>query len=150
MKKKIELIMLSYPNVLLTKETDSQKVAKITAIKGMAIKTSEAFVERIYDFNQFLKEARLVNKLALSHGDKKIVDVSHPLFEKIIVMTGFRDVVIQEAIKNVGAKIGSSVSKNTFVVLVKDKEEDTGKASEAKKLDIPLMTPQEFKTRYYL
>ena len=149
-EKKIELIMLSYPNVLLTKETDSQKVAKITAIKGMAIKTSEAFVERIYDFNQFLKEARLVNKLALSHGDKKIVDVSHPLFEKIIVMTGFRDVVIQEAIKNVGAKIGSSVSKNTFVVLVKDKEEDTGKASEAKKLDIPLMTPQEFKTRYYL
>jgi NAD-dependent DNA ligase len=147
-EKKIELIMLSYPNVLLTTETDSQKVAKITAIKGMAIKTSEAFVERIYDFNQFLKKAGLVNKLALSHCEKNIVDVSHPLFEKIIVMTGFRDVVIQEAIKNVGAKMGSSVSKNTFVVLVKDKEENTGKAAEAKKLNIPLMTPQEFKTQY--
>jgi NAD-dependent DNA ligase/DNA polymerase/3'-5' exonuclease PolX len=145
-EKKLELIMESYPNVLLSKESDAQKVSKISAIKGMAVKTSEAFVERIPDFIQFIKDAGLVKKLAPS--EKKVYDETHPLFGKSIVMTGFRDAEIQEAIKNLGAKLGSSVSSKTFIVLVKDKDEDTGKAEEARKLGITLMTPEEFKKKY--
>jgi NAD-dependent DNA ligase/DNA polymerase/3'-5' exonuclease PolX len=145
-EKRLELIMDSYPTVLLSKESNSHKIAKISAIKGMAEKTSESFVERIHDFIKFIKEAGLVKKLAPI--DKKTVDESHPLFGKSIVMTGFRDAEIQDAIKNKSAKIGSSVSKSTFVVLVKDKEENTGKAEEARKLNIPLMTPEEFKEKY--
>ena len=145
-EKKLELIMDSYPNVLLSKESDKQKVAKISAIKGMAEKTAEAFVEGIDDFIKFIKEAGLIKKLAPI--EKKAVDESHPLFGKSIVMTGFRDSEIQDAIKNVGAKLGSSVSSKTFIVLVKDKDEDTGKAEEARKLGVPLMTPEEFKKKY--
>jgi DNA ligase (NAD+) len=140
--------MDSYPNVLLSKESNAQKVAKISAIKGMAEKTAEAFVERIPDFINFIKEADLVKKLAQDVTEKKPIDESHPLFGKTIVMTGFRDAQIQEAIKNVGAKLGSSVSKNTFIVLVKDKDEDTGKAADARKLGVTLMTPEEFSKKY--
>ena len=147
-EKKLELIMDSYPNVLLSKESDAQKVARISAIKGMAEKTAEAFVERIPDFINFIKEAGMDNKLAQEVTEKKQVDESHPLFGKTIVMTGFRDTHIQEAIKNVGAKLGSSVSKNTFIVLVKDKDEDTGKAADARKLGVTLMTPEEFSNKY--
>jgi NAD-dependent DNA ligase len=147
-EKKLELIMDSYPNVLLSKESNAQKVAKISAIKGMAEKTSEAFVERIPDFINFIKEAGLVKKLAQEITEKKTVDESHPLFGKTIVMTGFRDAQIQEDIKNVGAKLGSSVSKNTFIVLVKNTDEDTGKAADARKLGVPLMTPEDFVKKY--
>jgi NAD-dependent DNA ligase len=76
------------------------------------------------------------------------VDKTHPLFEKTIVMSGFRDTGLQEILKNVGAKLGSSVSKNTFIVLVKDLDEDTGKVLDAKKIGIPLMTPEQFKLKY--
>jgi NAD-dependent DNA ligase len=144
-EKKIELIMESYPNVLLSTETNAQKIAKISAIKGMANKSAEAFVERIPEFINFVKDAGLVNKLA---HEKKDVDQSHPLFGKSIVMTGFRDTALQEKLKDVGAKLGSSVSSKTFVVLVKDKEEDTSKANEARKVGVPLMTPQEFVIKY--
>jgi NAD-dependent DNA ligase len=65
-------------------------------------------------------------------------------------MTGFRDSELQENLKNVGAKLGSSVSKNTFVVLVKDIDEDTGKAADARKLGIPLLTPEGFIAKYLL
>ena len=84
----------------------------------------------------------------LTQSQKQQIDESHPLFGKTIVMTGFRDAAIQQALKDVGAKLGSSVSKNTFLVLVKDLEEDTGKAADAKKLGIKLMTPEEFKAQY--
>jgi NAD-dependent DNA ligase len=63
-------------------------------------------------------------------------------------MTGFRDANIQECLKNVGAKLGASVSKNTFMVLVKDLSEDTGKAGDARKIGVPLMTPEVFKQKY--
>jgi len=147
-EKKIDLIMESYPTVLLSKETNSQKVDKISTIKGMATKSAESFVERIPEFINFIKEAGLVKKLIEVISEKKEVDQSHPLFGKSIVMTGFRDNAIQEALKNIGAKIGSSVSSKTFVVLVKDKEEDTGKANEARKMNVPLMTPHEFTIKY--
>lgn len=144
-EKKLELIMESYPTVLLSKESNSQKINKISAIKGMATKTAEAFVERIPDFINFVKEAGLVKKLAF---EKKQVDQSHPLFGKSIVMTGFRDAALQKELEEVGAKVGSSVSSKTFVLLVKDKDDDTGKVLDAKKNGVPLMTPQEFRNKY--
>ena len=148
-EKKTELIMEAHPDILISKDTNSQKVAKIASIKGMATKSAEAFVERIPHFLEFVKAAGMEGKLAVSHV-KKTVDESHPLFGKSIVMTGFRDSELQEKLKNVGAKLGSSVSKNTFVVLVKDIDEDTGKAADARKLGIPLMTPEGFSAKYLL
>jgi len=140
--------MDAYPNVLLSKESDSHKIAKILLIKGMAAKTAEAFVERIPEFIKFIKEAGLVKKLVLSDKINKELDQTHPLFGKYIVMTGFRDNELQNELKELGANIGSSVSSKTFVVLVKDKDEDTGKASQARKLGVMLMTPEEFRNKY--
>jgi NAD-dependent DNA ligase len=146
--KKLELIMNEYPNVLLSKESKEQKISKVAAIKGMAQKTAEAFVERIPEFVQFIKEINLDKKLIQVPVEKVSIDQSHPLYNKSIVMTGFRDQDLQNKLKSIGAKLGTSVSKNTFVVLVKDLEEDTGKALDAKNLGIPLMTPEEFKKKY--
>ena len=151
-EKRLELIMDSYPDILLSKESTEHKIAKVAAIKGMATKTAEAFVERIPSFIQFMTEIGLIDKLSFSNTGKKDVpiDTSHPLFGKTIVMTGFRDAAIQDALKSVGAKLGTSVSKQTFLVLVKhmDFAEDTGKALDAKKLGIPIMTAEEFVKKY--
>jgi NAD-dependent DNA ligase len=147
--KKTELIMEAYPDILISKEPTQEKINKVASIKGMAKKTAEAFVQAIPNFIQFLQETNLTHKIAQAQAQEvEEKDQSHPLFGKTIVMTGFRDAVIQQLIKDVGAKLGSSVSKNTFLVLVKDLEEDTGKAADAKRLGIKLMTPEEFKAQY--
>ncbi len=154
--KKTELIMEAYPDILISKDTAQEKIRKIASIKGMASKSAEAFVQAIPNFIQFIHETGLTHKIqAQAVGEKEAqkeaqnqIDQSNPLFGKTIVMTGFRDAAIQQALKDVGAKLGASVSKNTFVVLVKDLGEDTGKAADAKKIGIPLMTPQEFKAKY--
>ena len=146
-EKKLELIMDAYPDILVSNLSSSQKVGNVKSIKGMAEKSAQVFVEHIPDFVQFMNEAGLNNKLSVI--EKKIsVDTSHPLFGKSIVMTGFRDNHLQDIIKNLGAKVSGSVSKNTFIVLVKDLDEDTGKVADAKKLGVPIMTPEEFKSKY--
>ena len=148
--KKIDLILESYPNILTMSGSEAEKIKIVAGIKGMALKTSEAFVQKIPAFLSFLKECGLDTKIQSNVETlKPAVDESHPLYKKSIVMTGVRDKKIMESLKLVGASLGSSVSKNTFVVIAKSKEEDTGKAEEAKKLGIPIMTPDEFLTTYF-
>ena len=79
---------------------------------------------------------------------EKEVDKTHPLFGKTVVLTGTREKSIIDFLKNVGANQGSSVSKNTFIVIAKNKDEDTGKAEEARKLNIPVMSIDEFIQTY--
>lgn len=148
-EKKLELIMTTYPTILLSKESNQQKIEKISEIKGMAQKSAESFVERIPYFIQFIKDANLIKKLVDSNIENVIIDESHPLFGKTIVMTGFRDIEIQNALKKVGAKLGSTVSKNTFILLSKNNDDDTGKASDARRLGVQIMMPNEFMCKYF-
>ncbi len=139
--KRVELILESYPNVLTSVESPAEKVKKISAIKGMASKTAQAFVDKIPDFIKFIEECGLQGKLSGSPPVAVVLNAGHPLYKKSVVMTGIRDAKVAEALKTVGANLGSSVSKNTVVVIAKSSDEDTGKASEARKLGIPIITP---------
>ena len=154
--KKLELILESYPAVLLSNESQITKTQKVAAIKGMAEKTAEAFISKIPAFLAFVQEAHLEYKLQQTSQKQKqdqVVNQSHPLYNKTIVFTGFRDKQLEEQLKAVGAKLGSSVSKNTFILLTKDNPiggDETGKVLEAKKLNIKIMTPEEFIHLFHL
>ena len=151
--KKLELILESYPDVLQAPDEKTTKIKKVESIKGLASKTAEAFVEKIPAFLAFVHEANLEGKLlqqeqAQAQAQQK--DESHPLYNKSIVFTGFRDKQLEEILKTLGAKIGSGVSKNTFVLITKDPLDETGKVLDAKKLGIQIMTPSEFVNLYNL
>ena len=145
-EKKMELVMNKIPTILVSNETKEEKIANIALIKGMAVKTAEAFVEKIEDFKKFLTDCGLEDKLV--NKSIKNIDHSHPLFDKSIVLTGTRNSHIIEFLKNIGAKQGSNVSKNTFLVIAKNKDDDTGKAEEARKLNIPIISVEEFIQKY--
>ena len=147
-EKKIELIMNEYPDILISKESKAQKIQKIQKVKGIAEKSAESFVESIEGFINFIKECGLENKLIQPFITSSI-NVDSPLFNKTIIMTGYRDKNLEDKIKYVGAKIGTSVSKNTYLVIVKHLEEDTGKATDAKKIGVPLITIDEFNNKYF-
>jgi DNA ligase (NAD+) len=150
--KKIELILNDLPNILTSTKTNNTKAAEVAAIKGMALKTAEAFVSKIEDFKEFLTECGLQYKLK----KPKVIlvevetDITHPLYNKTVVLTGTRDKTVIDILKNVGANQGASVSKNTHLVIAKSKDDGTGKAEEAKKIGIPLMSVEEFIATYGL
>ena len=70
-----------------------------------------------------------------------------PLSGKTIIMTGFRDKELIELIKKAGGKMGSSVSKSTFKVIVQDMDQDTDKANKARKLGI-LILESDFRKQF--
>ena len=149
-EKRLYAIFKVYPNIL-TSDLDmglsnTDMVAKLIKVDGMAQKSAEKFVEKIPAFIKFMKEAGLT----INSQSQNTLNTESPLHEKKIVITGFRNKELENKIKTLGGEITSAVSKNTFVVLVKDNslEEITTKTEMAKKLNIPIMVSNEFAEKY--
>jgi NAD-dependent DNA ligase len=63
-------------------------------------------------------------------------------------MTGFRDTELETKIINVGGKIVSSVSKNTFAVLIKNTQETSLKVDKANELGVAILSREDFIKQY--
>jgi NAD-dependent DNA ligase len=148
-KRKMVAILDDYPDALTSDETDDQKIDKIMKIKSMAQKSARLFVCNIKEFLAFLDEIGLSGMLVVPPSNKSPIDVDHPLYKKSVVMTGFRDAELSKKLDKVGAKIGSSVSKNTFVLVVKTEGEKTGKVDQAESLGVVVMSVDKFKQLYF-
>jgi NAD-dependent DNA ligase len=151
-EKKMKLIMTEYPDVMTSTESETIKIEKLTNVKGMAKKTAKAFIEHISLMIQFLDETQLKYKLSDS---KQIVaseyDTEHVLYAKSIVFTGIREKTLMETLENkYNVKLSSSVSKNTFAIIAKSKDEDSGKLSKARSLNIPIYEIAGFKEEFKL
>ena len=138
--KKLASILNEFPTILQNLN-DNDKVKLITNVPGMAKTTAVKFVDNIDEFLEFMQQAKLTDKLQYTPPAVVAAATSHPLYQKKYVMTGFRDKDLLAQLDAVGAEQATSVSKNTFVVIVKDLSETTGKVDEARKLNIPIMTP---------
>jgi NAD-dependent DNA ligase len=138
---RLTLIMDAEPGILLSNESDAVKIQKITDIKGMAVKTATAFVEKIPDFIMFLKDTGLEGKILSAPKVTVPVQANHPFNGKTIVVTGLTEKVIEDKVKAVGAKFGSSVSKNTDILVAKSVTESSGKLDKARELNKTLLRP---------
>ena len=145
-EKKIEPIIKSFPDILTSNNSIDKKIEMVVGVKGMAIKSAETFVKNIPLFVNFIEEIGLSYKLY--HVDIKSLYPPHILYNKNIVMTGFRDENISQFIKDMGANLTNSINKNTNLLIVKSIEIKTIKIQEAIRLNIPIISCQEFITKY--
>ena len=147
-EKKMIPILEKYPSILVSQEPYDVLLNKLLTINGLGDKTAKLFLSNIEAFKVFMDESKLEYKLNNSEvPTPQSIDVSNPLFGKTIVFSGVRDKEVIKYILEHGGKIGSSVSKNTFKVVVKELDEDTGKANKGRALNI-LINIDEFKQLY--
>jgi len=146
--KTFDAILSEYPDILVKDMPKAEMVAKLTKVHGMAKKSAERFAEELPKFLAWAKEADFEGRLVYQPPkvDAKIKE--GPLYGKKFVFTGFRDKELAAQLEKLGMEQGSGVSANTFVVIAKDPEDETGKVGQAKKLGVPIMTLEQFKGKY--
>jgi NAD-dependent DNA ligase len=145
--RKIQLVLDELGPAILT-STDSNKVSRVAAIDGLATKTASAFVSQIPTFLSFLEECGLQGKIIPAEEQHQQPQHHSMLNKKSIVMSGTRDKGLEQKLKDVGAKLASSVSKNTFAVITPDKTSVTGKVNDARIHGVTVYTPDEFCQKY--
>lgn len=144
-ESRLSAILDEYPDILTMNASSEEKETLVRGIEGFAVKTANLFVTRIPQFMEFINETNLQSKLTQSESK---VDQSHPLYDKKILLTGFRDKALETEIKARGGKISSSASSKVFIVLIPTMDADTSKANEARRKKLTLMTPEVFTKKY--
>ena len=169
-KKKLEHIFSSMPNIINLIEEESKQSSKtnklnkekidallkqLNELPNMAKITSMKFLERLPDFIEFLKEAKLNYKIdefketLKDQSQNQSTNEQQNKEPKIkVIMTGFRDKELSKLLEANNFEIQSSINKNTKYLLVKSEEnknDDSSKIDFAKKNNIQIVTPDELK-----
>ena len=139
----IRNILDEYPDIFQSKETDQEKIIKLALVDNVSEKRAQLFVSHISDFIKFMTESNLLNKLSEQSATQ--IDKTNPLYGKRIVITGPKDKTLKDKLIEKGAKISSTVNKNTFMVLIETTDVENNKTEMAKELKIPVMTFEEFR-----
>lgn len=146
-EKKVAKIFQDYPNVL-----EERNVAKLAAIPGFSQKTAAEFMQNVPRFMAFLGEigweggmAGLVAQMPAATSGM----AGGKLAGKTVVLTGFRDKELEAAIVASGGNVSGAVSKNTFALIVKNKEDcGSTKYAAAVKHGVPIYDAAEFREKY--
>ena len=155
-ERKIRPMLETYPDILTSSESNDKKIEMLKLIKGIGNENAVEFVNNIHNFLAFLSDCGLEYKLnnnntvvtATEQPQVVIENTSHPLYKKKIVMTKTRDKEIIDALPRFGATLEDTMKKDVFVLIVKSKEDSSNKTEFAKKNNISIMTPDEFKQTY--
>ena len=107
-KRRIDVILKKYPDILESKETPEEKKKKVSSLPGFAEKTAAHFVDHIPEFIQFLDDTGLKARLRdlapktpTSATEMSAPKKEHPLNDKKIVFTGFRDNALTQKLEDV-------------------------------------------------
>ena len=143
-EKKIAKIFEVYPNVL-----EERNVTKLAGIQGFSQKTATEFMQNVPRFMAFLGEIGWEGGMAGLVAPMPVVVsgmAGLALAGKNVVLTGFRDKELEAAIVTSGGNVAGTVSKNTFALIVKSKEDCTSsKYQSAVKHGVTIYTPDEFR-----
>lgn len=150
---KIKPILRDCPDILTKEETKDEKYERLIQIRGIGTENAMSFTDNIDNFLVFLKECNLERKLyditnTLSSNIISNIDILNPLYNKHIVMTKFRDLVVKEKILEKGGIIDDNINKNTYILIVKSKKDNSSKMKYAMENNILIMELEEFIQNY--
>jgi NAD-dependent DNA ligase len=138
-------VLEKYPNIMTDykKYSNTEFINMLKIIDGWEEKTSTTFAQNFKHFVEFYDSIK--KYITIDINNKSQEKKSGKLNGMKIVMSGFRDKIIEDLITSNGGELSSGVSKNTHFLIIKDESvNDTGKALKAKELGVKVQTKDEF------
>lgn len=114
--------------VLLDNLEGKPKMEDILKIEGFAEISAKTYIDNYDAFTQFMEE---ISPLITIKSKKVIENISNEYSGRVYVYTGVRDAESQSLLESKGAKITSSVSKNTTHLICKSKDSSSSKFQKA-------------------
>ena len=159
-KRKVAPILEKYPYILVSQGlTPKEKIDMIKGVDGIGDNSAKELIENIPRVLEFLKECGLEYKLQekkqetndsigpTSQQDIR-VPIDSPFYKKKVIMTKTRDKVIIDFIQKNCGILEENIKKDTFLLIVKSYEDTSSKMEYAKKHGIPILSVEDFKTKY--
>jgi DNA ligase (NAD+) len=131
--------------IQLANESYNKFIKRLIEIQGIQTITAENIYNGIQDNEEIIKQLKKVLTIK-SLKQQGLKNKMQGVESKSIVFTGFRDADLQELLEGKGHSIKGSVSKNTDMLVIKDKSKGGSKLKKAEDLGITVYTLDEFKS----
>jgi len=150
--KKIQSIYENIPDLLSSNYINDLNLlhTKINNIKGFSTITTDKFISKYLEFINFYNEhKKIFPVLTPAPMPPMAPNGANNLFQnKNIVITGFRNNIIEDFIIKNGGKIASGVNSKTHLVIKKDNDCHNTKIYTASILNIDTISLIDFKLKY--
>ena len=154
-QKKIKLVTNTYNyNRIMNNQPSKLTQDDLISIEGYSNKSAKLFLTKLPDFKKWHKEHSFLkinkdsankNKNTNGSSQKNKIQKVSAINNYKIVFTGFRDKSLESKVEELGGEIQSGVSKNTNILVVKDKDSTSSKITKAKTLNVTIKDIEEFK-----
>lgn len=115
---------------------------RLISIEGIGESTAVDFIKGLERWNLIKSNYNMIP--IIKYGiEEKIIEG-----QMTVVFTGFRDKNLENRLIELGHKIGSSVSKKTTCLIVKQRGSNSTKETKAESLNIPIFTLEEFEKKF--
>jgi NAD-dependent DNA ligase len=156
-ERKIDTLLDEIPDFF--DENTNYTKTDLLKIKGFADKTVTLIIENSKSAKDLLqslkkyrddspKKSKLIKNTDTNSNVNTNVNANVELVDKKILFSGFRDKELEPVLKDIGAKVVTSISKNTDILIIKDESQTSSKVEKAKELGVKIMTIEEFKRQY--
>lgn len=140
--KKMKLIVDHYPNILNMKKEEIHLIQ----IEGIGDILTKQFLTNFEKFIHFYEKINKIIDITHMKNPKKHICIGDIFKNKKVVFTGFRNKTFEKFIVDNCGTITNNISSNTNLVICDD--DSTEKVKKAKKLNIQIMTKDEFYNKY--
>ena len=149
--KRLKLICEAIPDV--TDITDRKELEgiknKILTIQGFKT-LSDTFVNNLLNFNKWLKQHEEIQINQDLKEVTEIVSSDSKLKGQTVVFTGVRNGLLQREIEKYGGRVTTAVSKQTTIVIVKDKDFTSVKVAKAQQNGAKVIQIDDFAEEFGL
>lgn len=128
--------------VLLDNLEGKPKMEDILKIEGFAEISAKTYIDNYDAFTQFMEE---ISPLITIKSKKDTENTSNEYLDRVYVYTGVRDAESQSLLESKGAKITSSVSKNTTHLICKSKDSSSSKFQKALDFGVTILSLDELR-----
>ncbi len=148
-EKRFEIILEVYPNLLDYSYDHPNKISEmLQQVKGIGKILADIVADNLATFTNWLYEHPMITiqkSANIVDGDR-----GNKLAGKTVVFSGFRSEDLKAKVKMEGGKVGSSISKNTNILVLKDLSPANfkGKARDAQALGTIIMSKEDFIKQY--
>ena len=161
--KKLKLITDKFPSILLNDKKNREISLKINVddlmkVDGIAKISAKLFLDNLANFYKYYDNLGIIcnNSQLLKNGERrergdrgdrgKSPDkpINKNINGKTFVFTGFRNKDFEKIIVQNGGKVVTAVSKSSNYLVVKDKNEKSGKIDKANEYGIKILDINEF------
>jgi len=143
-ESRIKLIYDKYPFIFKDRKKSLKlKIEDLILIDGISNIMAKQFIDNLPLFYNFYDDLGI--KCIDKEKEVEVeAEIDKKFKDKIFVFSGFRDKDLEKKIENLGGTISNTITKKTYMLIVKDIDEKSVKITTAKEKEITIISIEDF------